>query len=678
MFMHAARGFALYLTLTCALAAQGGLTPEQGLTLRYVLGVYASPDGSHGCYTLVTPRGPGEAPGGARLSLHALPQDGTSTEGIRLLGSDITPRGVSYSPDSAWLTFVAKRADAPHPEVYGLPLSGGEAQRITTTPHGVSSYHWSPDGQSIAFTALDPMPKARAQAQAKGFKPVIHDEDYRSISLWVWDRKSGKSRQITRDVSVYDFAFAPDSQRLAAAIAPRNLTDDSYMMKRIHLVDLKTDTVKKLVDNPGKLGSMSWSPDGKELAYISAADRRDPHAGSLFVYSLDGGSNRSLLSQFRGMFHTVEWEGANSLRCCVSVGVNTRLMVIGKDSGKFEWRPGGENIAFRSHVTQGERYLVAASTPSHPAEVYAIEKATGTTARLTDHNPDLAEVALGKQEVMTFKARDGLEIEGLLLHPVGHDGTTRAPLVIVAHGGPESHFSNGWITRYSEWGQMLAARGYFVWYPNYRASTGYGVEFAKADHGDPMGGEFEDHLDAIAHLDERGLIDRKRVGLGGGSYGGYTAAWAATRHSEHFAAAVSFVPFVDIRTKWLTSDIPIEFYRVHYEEKWPHEQAEFLAMRSPLSYAQDCKTPLLLLGGDADPRVHPSQPHMLYRAVKFATETPVRYVKYTGEGHGNRISTNRVDYCLRAMRWFDHYLAEGAQRTKALPPIDVDYGVWAK
>jgi dipeptidyl aminopeptidase/acylaminoacyl peptidase len=166
------------------------------------------------------------------------------------------------------------------------------------------------------------------------------------------------------------------------------------------------------------------------------------------------------------------------------------------------------------------------------------------------------------------------------------------------------------------------------------------------------------------------------VGIGGGSYGGYTAAWAATRHSEHFAAAVSFVPITHVPTKWLTSDIPWEFYYVHYEEQWPNAQWEFLSERSPLTYAANCTTPLLLAGGTADPRVHPSQPFMLYRAVEASTDTPVRYIQYPGEGHGNRVNVNRYDYALRALRWFDHYLKPGDHRNDAPPPLDLDYSGW--
>ncbi len=328
--------------------------------------------------------------------------------------------------------------------------------------------------------------------------------------------------------------------------------------------------------------------------------------------------------------------------------------------------PRGQITAF---AVTPQRMVVTASTPEQPAELYLAD-----VGRITDSNPWLATVALGEQTVEKVRARDGLVIEGLLIKPVGYQPGTKYPFVIVVHGGPEAHFSDGWLTSYANWGQLLAARGYVSWYPNYRSSTGYGVQFCKHDHGDPMGKEFTDDLDAIEHFAGKGLIDKDRVGIGGGSYGGYTAAWAATKHSEHFAAAVSFVPFVDLRTKWLTSDIPWEFYLVHYQEQWPWQQPGLLADRSPLTWAEHCRTPLLLLGGTSDPRVHPSQPLMLYRAVKFATETPVRCVQYPGEGHGNRSNVYQYDYALRTLQWFDHYLkGDGDRRTKEPPPLDLEY-----
>jgi dipeptidyl aminopeptidase/acylaminoacyl peptidase len=375
------------------------------------------------------------------------------------------------------------------------------------------------------------------------------------------------------------------------------------------------------------------------------------------------------------MVHEVVWREPEKIVACLSQGVQTTLEWLSLADGQWhDASPIGP--AFRDMKPlgpSGNRWLVAGSTAQHPDEVFLYD---GHWSRLTNSNPWLDSKHLGKQTVETITARDGLKIEGLLMHPVGYQPGKRYPMVIVAHGGPESHFSNGWNTSYGRWGQLLCARGYFAWLPNYRASTGRGVAFAKADHGDPMGGEFEDHLDAIAEFSDRGLIDPQRVGIGGGSYGGYTAAWAATRHSEHFAAAVSFVPVVDVHTKWLCSDIPYEYYYVHYEEKWPHEQLPLLRDRSPLTYAERCKTPLLLLGGTNDTRVHPSQPHMLYRAVQFATDTPCRYVQYPGEGHGNRLNVYRYDFCVRTLRWFDHYLKPGDHRHDPLPPRNIDLSEW--
>ena len=126
------------------------------------------------------------------------------------------------------------------------------------------------------------------------------------------------------------------------------------------------------------------------------------------------------------------------------------------------------------------------------------------------------------------------------------------------------------------------------------------------------------------------------------------------------------------------SDIPREFYYVHYEEQWPHEAWDFMADRSPLTFAPNTRTPLLIAGGTSDPRVHPSQPFMLFRAVETTTDTPVRYVQYPGEPHGNRINVFRYDYLLRTLQWFHHYLAPGDQRMRALPPVDPNYGEWGR
>lgn len=654
-------------------AAGGGLTVEQALALRTV----TNPQLGDGfvAFNVSVPRPLADGPGGAYLHLGVVEGDLADPDAMPaprwLVSGKQSASSMAVRPGAREVSYL-KTADGRR-QVHVHGIDGGEPKVWRQTP-SISAYRWRPDGEAVAFTALDPWPEERAAARAAGLQQVVVDEDFRHLSLWIVTA-DGEPRKLTAGMTVFEFEWSPDGSRLAAAIAPRNTVDDSYMSKRLHVVDAADGKTTKLVDNPGKLGAFAWSPDGGSIAYISAADRNDPHAGMLYSVDLETRAVEPWTYGLRGMIQGLTATPSGFL-LTESIGVRTRLRHI-SPRNKTEWtyEAKDERLALTAVSALGSRLAFTASSPSHPAELFvpAAESTPAAAVRLTSSNPQLADVALGRQRVARIRARDGLPIEGLLIEPVGYREGERYPLVIVAHGGPESHFHDGWLTSYSGWGQLLAARGWFAWFPNYRASTGYGVQFCKADHGDPMGKEFTDHLDAIAHFEKQGLVDGDRVGIGGGSYGGYTAAWAATRHSEHFAAAVSFVPFVDIRTKWMTSDIPMEFYYVHYQEKWPWQQPGLLADRSPLTWADQCKTPLLLAGGTSDTRVHPSQPFMLYRAVKFGTETPVRYVQYPGEGHGNRSNVYRHDYALRALRWFEHYLvADGRER--GLPPRDLDYG----
>ena len=651
----------------CASVSTQGLTSQQLMRLRHVTSVLPSPDGTRLIYTLARERRLDEGVGGSITEAFVLPVEGG--EALKLRGT----RGLAWRPGHDLVTWIEKGEGDAVAQIYGAASSGGLVQRLSSTPNGVGSYAWRPDGKAFAYTALDPEPPLRARAREQGFAQTIVDEDFQHVSLWSWDGETNAATRLTSGATVQGFAWAPDGARLAVAMSPRNLVDDSYMFTRLFVVDPSGPATTKLVDNPGKLGAFSWSPDGTRLAYLAAADRNDPHHGMAYVVA-PGSDPVALGDGLRGEVLQLEWASDDALTALVDVGVRTYLATAKPVRGGLSLAS-ATKLPFAAgeiaSIGDGSSFAFAGSTAAHPPEVFVVAR-SGAPRRLTHSNVDLAQVPLGEQQVVRVTARDGLEFEGVRILPVGYQEGARYPMVIVAHGGPEAHYQDGWLSRYSEPGQVLAGMGYVVWYPNYRSSTGYGVEFAKADHGDPMGAEFRDHLDAIDRFVDAGLVDRTRVGVIGGSYGGYTAAWAATFGTEHFAAAVSFVPFVDLRTKWYTTDIPNEFWLVHYQERWPHEQPGFLADRSPLSYAARCATPLLICGGDSDPRVHPSQPFMLYRAVKTSTDTPCRYVRYPGEGHGNRNNVYRYDYLLRSVRWLDHYLAPGA-RSEAMPGMDLEY-----
>jgi dipeptidyl aminopeptidase/acylaminoacyl peptidase len=312
--------------------------------------------------------------------------------------------------------------------------------------------------------------------------------------------------------------------------------------------------------------------------------------------------------------------------------------------------------------------VLVGQSPAHPPEVFLAEGPGAAPKRLTDSNPWLSQRALAPQRKVAFRARDGLELEGLLLEPLGREVDARVPLVVVVHGGPEAHFSDGWLTRYANPGQVLAAKGFAVFYPNYRGSTGRGLAFSKTSQGDPAGKEFDDIVDGVDHLVKTGLADPARVGITGGSYGGYATAWGATFYSDRFAAGVMFVGISDLASKGGTTDIPVEDVEVHLMSD-PWKRADQNRERSPLTWVEKAKTPLLILHGTDDPRVHPTQSLMLYRYLKRRGQVPVRLVRYPGEGHGNRRAASQLDLSIRLVRWFEHYLQGPGG---APPPAEVD------
>jgi dipeptidyl aminopeptidase/acylaminoacyl peptidase len=303
-----------------------------------------------------------------------------------------------------------------------------------------------------------------------------------------------------------------------------------------------------------------------------------------------------------------------------------------------------------------------------PREIFAWQ-GQGEPRRLTTHNDWLSTITLGEQRSITWTAKDGLEIEGVLMLPVGYT-SGRFPLIVQVHGGPESNHTNGWLSRYANPGQAFCARGYGVLFSNYRGSTGRGLEFAASAYGDPAGAEFDDIIDGVDHLIAEGLVDGERVGVTGGSYGGYATYWLSTYHSERFAAGVGMVGVSNLVSKRFLTDIPYEDQYVHMG-KPVRESWDLMLERSPVRYADRSRTPLLIMHGDGDTRVHPSQSQELYRALKMAGHPSVRLIWYPGEGHGNRKRWGRADFVHRTLGWFDHYLMDGNPWDGPMPPLDI-------
>ena len=650
--------------------AGNGMTLEQIAQLRSTGEIAVSPDGERVAYTRVVGRDLSrEDDGRAWTELHLVDRQGNSRPFIT---GPVNVRSIAFLPDGSAITFIAQRGDDKHAQVYAIPLDGGEATRLTSHATAVAAYSIDPESQRIALVSTEERSKEERKLRDKGFSQVIYEEDWLPRRLWVQPlgESDADSAPLDIDGSVQAVQWSPAGDRLAVVVTPRQLVDDTLMFQRIRIISPAGRELGR-IENPGKLGRMAWSPDGRHLAFIATDDIHDPREGRLMVAGHEGGQWRHLLPELAGHVWFVDWRAPDQVLFVSYEGVEARLGQIGPDGSNERTLVQRDGLIFDGIVTSADGHIVTmASTPEHPREVFALTGADLAPVRLTDANPWLAEVRLGRQEVVRYAAADGLEIEGLLIYPLAYREGQRYPLILAAHGGPEAHYSNGWLTSYNLPAQHAAAEGYFTFYPNYRGSTGRGVEFTLKSQGRPAKEEFSDLVDGVDALIERGLVDADRVGITGGSYGGYASAWGATYYSERFAAAVMNVGLSDKIAMLGTSDIPQELYLVHYRT-WPWEDWNLYREASPIYYADRAQTPILILHGDADPRVDPTQSRILYRyLVLQENPPPVRLVLYPGEGHGNQRAASRWDYSLRLMRWMDHYLKGPGGEP---PPYALDY-----
>ncbi len=665
----------LAATLATARADEGqrSMTPLDLARLRSMKSAKISPDGSLIAAVRSVPRtlfDQEDGPNWAELYVIDL-----ATGVARpFITGEVNVAGVDWRPDNSAVSFLAKRGLDEQTKLYLIPTTGGEAQPVVSVETTITGYAWSRDGARVALIAEKPESEIEKELEGQGFTQRIFEEDDRPLRVWIAEiGEAGVPRSLDLPGSVVQVRWSPDGERLAVALTPRPLVDDRLMFQQVYIVDASTGDIEATVDREGKLGSIEWSPDGRRLAMISAEDVHDPSASSLMVVSVDGGVPENLTRGFEGSVTAVAWLNSEVLVLLADVGVTSELFRVGAAGGPrnpLERFAGGVVFTAMSVADDGRRIALIGNSHSHPDEVFAMDLSDELPpARLTDANPWLAEIRLAPQEVVAWETRDGLELEGVLIRPLDGSDLRPAPLVMIVHGGPEGHRRDGWLSRYSAPAQVLAARGYAVFFPNYRGSTGRGVAFSKLGQADAAGAEFDDLIDAVDHLVEIGVADKSRIGVTGGSYGGYATAWLTTRYSERFAAGVMFVGISNKISKFGTTDIPEEETLVH-ALSYPWQKWEHFLERSPVTYAERGTTPLLIMGGDADPRVSPTQSMELYRALKTHGKVPVRLVRYPGEGHGNARAASRFDYQLRLLRWFDHYLLAGGN---GVPPYRLDY-----
>ena len=675
-------------------------TPEAIADIVHVTHAALSPDGTRVVYVATRPRPEGAPFGAAYSNLYLVPAAGGAAR--RLTAADATDKEPAWSADGRSIAFLSARGgegargggDKPKMRLYVVAADGGEPVPLSDDKRDVDAFAWSVEGSRLAFIAADPKSDEREKAEKAGRDWKVVDQDERPRRIWIADvaagaaagGASGAARPVAAlgNRSAWQVAWSPAGDALVATVSDTPRTDDSYLAKRLVVLTLAQDgRARELVGVVGKIASLVWSLDGASIVYRGGVDGSDPQAGSLFVVAAAGGAPVNLTGGRLETVKDVVW--SNGAKAIVVVTQGTGAALVETDLRDPAVRrtlvaPGAFGFEAASAARDGASFAFVASTGERPAEVVVARPgksapAAGAdrkgraapparpsgagggvlgTAVLTDLNPGVRAMPLGRQETFAWKASDGVEIQGVLTRPSGDDRRENYPLVVIVHGGPEYEVLDEWNTRYSEPVQALAERGFFVLMPNYRGSTGRGVAFSKGDHGDLGGREFQDVLDGIEALRRAERVDPRRVGMTGGSYGGYFTGLAVTRYSRHFAAGVMLFGISD----WLSflgeSDIPKENSAVHWN-LWCYDHQDLCRDASPVGRIADARTPTLILQGEDDLRVPKPQADELYQALKWKG-VPAEYVLFPREKHGFSERAHQIETTRRLLAWFEQYL----------------------
>jgi len=701
--------------------------PDDLYALRVPLEVRLSPDGARIAF-VVTETAPDKD--GYRASVWLVPADGHTPARRLTLGArrDVSPR---WSPDGSTLAFLSDRAGilstggagdrptdpAAGPDASGgtqvwlLPMGGGEATQLTRLPGGVGEFAWSPDGARVCVVSSATTLAASARRREPGAAPA---RDVRLIDrlqyqlngagfiydkpphLWVVDVADGAARRLTSGTARDDQpAWSPDGRRIAF-VSDRHPSPDLTWRSDVYLIDAQGGPLSRVTGGRGDraFGQPTWSPDGSQIA---ATGHRFPagnaSATSLWLFAPEAAQDgrdltsaggreigAGLNSDLAGVSEpAITWSGDGGwLVFAAPLDGSYQLWRVRAADGAVDQLTKGEHAVTRPHGVpdgSGMRLAVIVGDGTKPWDVAVVDVAapgvadpratrTSRSARprlVTDLMADAWADVLPVAPVARWHEVEGRRIQGWFLEAPALDGKP-APLVVEIHGGPATMY--GWALMW-EW-QSLVAAGISVYACNPRGSQGYGQDFCYANFADWGDGPMDDVMAGVDALIADGLVNGDRLGVTGGSYGGYLTAWMVG-HTDRFGAAVACRGVYDMTSEMLSGDLggPL-FGKFEYGVN-PWEDPDLYRRHSPITYARDIHTPLLIQHAEQDLRCPITQAEELFTVLR-SHRRQVRLMRTPGESHELTRSGapfRRVEHIERIRDWFVHYLVDGK---RGLPP----------
>ncbi|MCE7790907.1 S9 family peptidase [Salipaludibacillus sp. CUR1] len=598
-------------------------------------------------------------------------------------GKVLSPR---YSPDGRWIVFVSAKEEKAKPQLYLLPLDGGEAKQVTKLPNGASQPYWSPDSSKILFTTSfekgsqpDNQLNGKGDTEEKKAPLIVERLKYKSDAAGFLDETNKQLALYDLNKDAIEFitddefddepsGWSPDGKMIAYH---SNKQGDEHIGSDIYMMDINTKEHYQLTDGKGIFSHGVFSPDGKKIACyghtkqfagathsklwiidVAAHDEKkcltnhwDVHMGDSCIGDiLSGQSNPGPL-----------WtKDGKSLLVQASVKGSTNLYNVSL-SGDIEQVTSGDQHVYSCSLHQQSGKIIAGiSTPVNPGEIYSSSLEDRSLNELTSMNkPFTDKVNLQTPEEIISMSKDGKSVQGWLLKPAGFTEGETYPGILEIHGGPHAMYGNTFFHEL----QLLAAKGYAVFYANPRGSHGYGQEFVNACRGDYGGMDYEDVMvftDTVT--DHYPWIDKKRLGVTGGSYGGFMTNWIVG-HTNRFKAAatlrcisnwISFYGVSDIGYFFTEWEIGTDLLK-DPDKLWKH---------SPLKYVNQIETPLLIMHGEKDFRCPIEQAEQLFTALKQSGKD-TRFVRFPDANH--ELSRSGPPHLRKARlqeltQWFEKHL----------------------